>query len=243
MRSLPLFVIAAGVLLIASPIPAQEQPKTHMISVTGDSEILVTPDKAIITLGVETIDMTLTVAKGKNDKLLKGVNRVAGQYGIGREDIQTDFINIEPKYEFEGGRNVFKGHWVRRSISVTLKDVSRFDDLLAELVAVGDIQVHGVQFQSTELRKYRDRARSMAVKAAFDKAFAMAVELHQKIGDPVEIREQGSGWYSPYNWYWDRGSSRFNSQNIAQAPSGAETPTAAGQISVTASVFASFEME
>jgi uncharacterized protein YggE len=228
-----LLLAALFFMLCALPAAADEQPRPRAISVTGESEVLVAPDKVIITVGVETGDKVLTEAKKANDKLIAGLVEAALQFDIERGDIQTDYISIEPRYK-----------WVNRNIIITLKDVNDFDELMSSLVAAGDIQVLGVQFQSSELRKYRDQARSMAVKAAFDKATAMAGELGQKVGNPIEVNEQGSRWYSPYT-YWNsyRRSNPFNSQNVVETPNSDETPVAAGKISVTASVSARFELE
>jgi uncharacterized protein YggE len=237
-------VVSLIVCSLGATALAQDQPQPRTISVTGDSEILVTPDKVVITLGVEIVDKDITEAKKANDRLIKDLIDVAGKYNIAPDDIQTDYISIRPKYDRRDGDDVFIGHFVGRKITFTLKDIAGFDNLMSDFVAIGDIQVQSVQFQTSELRKHRDNARSMAVKAAFEKAAAMAAELGQKIGKPLTVNEQSSRWYSPYN-YWNqyRGPNPFNAQNVAEAPSGAETPMAAGKISVTASVSASFELE
>jgi len=46
---------------------------TPVISVSGSSEIKVTPDKAVITVSIETIDKDVTVSKKQNDDIVKKV--------------------------------------------------------------------------------------------------------------------------------------------------------------------------
>ena len=51
--------------LLSTPVQAEED---RTINVTGDAEVRVVPDEVILTLGVETDDMEIDVAKRKNDE-------------------------------------------------------------------------------------------------------------------------------------------------------------------------------
>ena len=106
--------------------------------------------------------------------------------------------------------------------------------------------VHGIQFRTTELRKHRDEARTLAIRAAQEKAVALAQELGQEVGQPHDIREDQSQWWSWYNTGWG-GRAGSMTQNVIQeggsAPAGTEGTLAPGQISVTAKVTVSFEMK
>ncbi|MEN6519798.1 MAG: SIMPL domain-containing protein [Armatimonadota bacterium] len=139
----------------------------------------------------------------------------------------------------------------RQMIRVTLKDVSILEDLLTKSLEAGVIRIVGVNFRTSNLRKYRDQARTMAIKAAKEKAALMAGELGCKIGQPQSISEQpsyGRDWYYYGSSWWGGGggySSSANSvQNISDEPSSSYDNTALslGQIAVTARVTVSFEL-
>ena len=51
-----------------------------------------------------------------------------------------------------------------------LHDVSRMEEVLSAAVDAGATHIHGVVFQTSKLREYRDKARALAVQAAKDKA-------------------------------------------------------------------------
>jgi uncharacterized protein YggE len=107
--------------------------------------------------------------------------------------------------------------------------------------------VHGIDFRTTELRRHRDHARSLALQAAEEKAEAMATDMGQRIGRPLSIREDHYGWWSWYgSWWGSRGGGRAT-QNVVQsagtAPRNLEGPTSPGQLSVTARVTVSFELQ
>ncbi|HSM15517.1 MAG TPA: SIMPL domain-containing protein, partial [Gemmatimonadales bacterium] len=107
--------------------------------------------------------------------------------------------------------------------------------------------VHGIQFRTTELRTHRDTARAMALRAAQEKARLMARELDREVGKPVLIREDHSGWWSWYGGWWGSRGGQAMAQNVTQnaPPTGGalEGTTAPGQISVTARVTVTFDLE
>jgi len=226
---------------------AGDQPELRLITVTGDAEVRVTPDEVILTLGVETWDQNLGIAKSQNDERVKKVLEVAKKFKIEPKHIQTDHISIEPRYKHQFEHRDFLGYFIRKTIVITLKDIPKFEDLLSSAIETGANYVHGVQFRTTELRRYRDQARALAIKAAQEKANDLAKELGQKVGKPHTIREDQAGWWSWYNAWWGprwRGGMAQNViQNVAGGPSETESSIALGQINVNARVTVNFELE
>jgi uncharacterized protein YggE len=223
------------------------QPDKPNITVTGEAEIKVAPDNAVITLGIETLDSSMVDAKAENDRLVKSVTRAIKRLGVDESDIHTDYLNAEPKYEHWRDLGSFLGHNVKRRIVVTLKDVSKFDDLISDVIEAGVSRVLDIRFNIDDLRKYRDQARAMAIKAAADKARDMTAEIGQTVGKAIDIREGRSArrsWYRGWDWGRYYGSGKFNvSQNVASPESDKDGPLAIGKISVTASVSVSFLLE
>ncbi|MEW5692254.1 MAG: SIMPL domain-containing protein [Candidatus Hydrogenedentota bacterium] len=235
------------VLFFSFPAWAGDQPELRLITVTGDAEVRIVPDEVILTLGVETWNKDLGVAKSQNDECVKKVQAVAKKYKIEPKHIQTDYISIEPRYEDHWEHRKFVGYFVRETIVFTLRDTSKFEDLLSSALEAGANYVHGVQFRTTELRKYRDQARALAIKAAQEKANDLAKELGQKVGKPHTIQEDRAGWWSWYNaWWgsrWSVGMAQNVIQNVAGGPSETESSIAVGQININARVTVSFELE
>jgi uncharacterized protein YggE len=218
-----------------------------LITVTGDADVKVVPDEVILTLGVETWDENLSVAKRQNDARVKAVLALAKNYGIESKYIQTDHISIEPRYHDNYERDRLIGYFVRKTIVITLKDLDKFEDLLTSALEAGVNYVHGIQFRTTELRKHRDQARALAIKAAQEKATALAGELGQRVGQPRTIREDHAGWWSWYNAWWGSRWSGGMAQNVIQEVGGGSFATedsiAPGQITVNARVTVSFALE
>ncbi len=53
----------------------------------------------------------------------------------------------------------------------------------------GITEVDSVKFQTSKLRELKDKARELAMKAAFEKATAMSGAIGQKIGKAISIVE------------------------------------------------------
>jgi len=241
-------LIPLAVLLLVSAVVSNAQ---STISVSGEAEVRVVPDEVVLSLGMETVDKDLKTAKALNDARIKQALAAARKYGVQPQHVQTDFLNIEPIYRRSDLTAGVNGYVVRKTIVVILKDVKRFEDLLSDVLEAGINHVHGIEFRTTELRKHRDQARALALKAAREKATDLAREAGKKLGAVQSIGEASYYWYSGYNSYWGRGYGGGSnvSQNVVQSSgsgSGStdgESSIALGQIKVTARISASFVLE
>jgi uncharacterized protein YggE len=245
-RLIVVVFILVFALIAAHPAIAVEDEQPRLITVTGDAEVRVAPDEVILTLGVETWDTDLAKAKDDNDRRVQRILAVGNKYKIDKKHIQTDHVSIEPRYEHQWEHQKFIGYFVRKTIIFTLRDTSKFEDVLTDALTAGANYVHGVQFRTTELRTHRDKARALAIKAAREKAVDLAKELGQEIGKPQMIREDHAGWWSWYNSWWGSRYGGMMSQNVIQnvgGPSQPDSTISLGQINVNARVTVSFELE
>jgi hypothetical protein len=242
---LALFVLPNRVPTVStaqSPLQSQQT-----IAVSGRAEVKVAPDEVTVVLGVQTSDEDLLTAKRLNDDRVKAILKAVTDLGVKPQHIQTDFISIEPRYSDTYTESGFVGYFVRKTVVVTLKDVSKFEGLLTNVLIAGDNYVHGIEFRTTELRKYRDQARALAIKAAREKAEALGGELSLKVGRAVTIYEDAGGSWVPYGSWWG-GGYRGAAQNVIQNSGSTSAPAedsaiALGQMSVLASVGVTFHLE
>jgi uncharacterized protein YggE len=245
-------VAAIAVVIVQSAgksvAPTTAVPSTpRTISVTGEAEVRVVPDEVVITLGIATHDAQLAVAKRNNDTIVARVLSLTKEFDIAPEHVQTDYIDIQPRYR-DGCYEICDpiGYAVHKSVVITLNDLDKFEDLLTGVLNVGVNYLHRIEFRTTDLRKYRDQARALAIQAAREKAAALANELDEGTGKPLNITEQYSGWWSGYGAWWGSHLSSSMSQNTVQEYQGeslgVDSSLAPGQISIKASVSVSFEL-
>ncbi len=236
---------------LSIPTAKADERNDHrsLISVSGEAEIKVVPDEVIMTLGVETLNKDLAQAKEESDQKIKKIIEAAQKLKIEAKNIQMDFISIQPEYETGSFKFQDKGatrYYVRKTLAITLKDISKFEELLSNVISAGANYIHGIEFRTSELRKYRDQARAMAIKAAQEKATALAKELGRSIGRPQSIQEGQAGFWSGYNSWWGSRWGNQMSQNASQSinsPTQSESTVPLGQISITANVNVSFDLE
>jgi uncharacterized protein len=107
--------------------------------------------------------------------------------------------------------------------------------------------VHGIEFRTTELRKHRDQARMLALKAAQEKAELLTRETGSKLGKVLSIGEASFGYSSSYASWWGERYGGGMSQNVLQTFGGvsmaSDSALAPGHISIRATVGASFALE
>ena len=247
-KTVVIVVVAVLIILsLAAWSSSQEEQEVGSISVTGDAEIRVVPDEVILTLGIQTWDKNMAKAKRQNDEIVAKVLALTNKYGIEPQHVQTDYVSIDPRYRngyYE--ESDFIGFFVRKTIVITLRDLTKFEDLLTSALDVGVNFVHGIEFRTTELRKHRDEARSLAIQAAREKGADMAADLDCKIGDPQSVAEVHSSWWSGYNRWWGSGLGGSMAQNVIQEVASTvftgEGNVAPGLISVRAQVNVSFDL-
>lgn len=114
-------------------------------------------------------------------------------------------------------------------------DISRFEEFFSEVLKAGISEVNSVKFETSKLRENKDTARDMAMKAAKEKATALAASVGQTIGKAVKIIEGTVGNQS----YSIAGLSN-NSMTTSGSFSESVATFAPGAIKVEAQVTVSF---
>ena len=232
--------LVAAVLVFSVQAFAQKEVDRPLITVTGQAEIMVVPDEVAFNLRVVTMDKNLADAQAKNDQIVKTLLALARKYQIPPTQVQTDHIGLGQRYTDEEVTKkppVFLGYTVTKKVTIVLRDVSKAEELLADVFKSGVSEIEDVLFRTTQIRKYKDQARALAIRAAQEKASALAREIGQTIGKAYSITEEGL-------------TDRSYSQNISNSigltrgtDSDDEGTIALGQISVTARVLVSFELK
>jgi uncharacterized protein YggE len=217
------------------------------VQVSGAAVVYVTPDRALLQLGVQSNGTTPNAVRNTNQKDIQKVIRAVQALGVQAKDIATDYYIVYPVYE-EYSSLVIKGYRVDNTVSITLRDVKLVDDAIIEALKAGANEVQDIQFYSSELRKYRDQARDLAMKAAGEKAQALAGAAGAQIGCILSINE--NSWSNYYgSWRGGRETALW-AQNVIQNASPYQiesmqmddSPITLGQIAVRAEVNASYSL-
>ena len=238
-------VPALAATLKATATPAGACDSSRSIQVSGSAVINVPPDRVTLQLGVTSNDVTPERVQSKNTAAIKNVIKAIRQLGVAEKDISTDYYLVHPIYTNYDSLEI-TGYRINNIVAVDLKDVGKVSDVLSAALTAGANEVIDVKFSTSELRRYRDDARALAMKAAREKAQALAEAAGAQAGCVLEINENSS---SAYNGSWWGGRNQPVSQNVMQNASGAaqpqidDGPISLGQIAVQAEVQARFSLK
>ena len=240
-------IVLPVILALAFPAAGQQAAEPPLITVSGQAEVQVAPDEVVFSLEVEKLDKDLLTAKSLNDESVRQVLALARRFNIEARDVQTTYISVEPKYttDFEGDgdggvnrprvKREFVGYQVSKTVVILLRDIPRFEEFFSEVLKAGVSRVNNVEFRTSEIRKHKDQARALAIRAAREKAVALTREIGQTIGKAYTIQE---------GFYQDRATAN----NFSTAASGSfsdeeNTTIAPGMIKVRAQVTVRFRLE
>lgn len=236
-----MFVVVVVIAALAGTRAASGQVKDspRLITVTGEAEIRVVPDEVFFDVSVQTTHRDLKTAKAQTDERLRKLIELTRRYDVAAKDVQTDYISVEPQYRTAPGARQFVGFNVRKDLVFTLRDVSKAEAMLSEVLESGVTRINDIDFRTSELRRHRDAARAQAIRAAQEKAVALTREIGQKIGKAYSIEE-----VVPTNSSASTNNFSLNSSGSADGEAAATSGTlAAGQIKVNARVVVRFELE
>lgn len=224
--------------IFLSAAMAQIQPQLPpLINVTGVGEVKVQPDEIVLNIGIDVRHKNLDEARKQSDDKVKALLQYLKKANIDSKYIQTTNLSVYPNYVGEFGQTSPEFYMVQRSVSVTVKEVKRFDEMLTGIYQAGANRVEGIEYRTSELNKHREQARKLAIQAAKQKATALTNELGTRIGRVYNITENTSEGY-PRPLY------KANRMMEAGAAADASGPTiAVGQIIISASVDVSFVIE
>ena len=221
------------------------------IQVSGTAVVNVTPDRVLIQMGVQSNGATPQRAESANSATIQKVIRALKALGIEEKDIVTDWYVIDPIYD-DGNSLTIEGYRIYNIVAITLRDISKVNKVIVASLNAGANQVANVEFYLSDLRKYRDQARDLAMKAAQEKARDLASAAGAQTGCVMSITENTWSYHNWGRYGWYNQSQNLWTQNTVQnvAPAGGEGgalndggPVNLGLISVRAEVSASFSLK
>jgi uncharacterized protein YggE len=221
------------IVMFSTMTQAQEQKQIPQISVSGDGKVMVKPDHVIINFGVNNVGKDATEVEKLNDETVDKVVKFIKKFGIAPTDFQTTNVSLNRNYDYEKKKYNYQAS---QSISITLKDIAKYDSLMMGLVDNGINNIDNVEFKSSKIEEYKSEARKLAMKDAKHKAEDYVSVLNQKIGKAILINDSTQTYY-PQPMY------KADMMVAAAAEMAPRETIAVGQIEVTATVSVSFILE
>ncbi|MCF3641844.1 SIMPL domain-containing protein [Rhizobium sp. TRM95111] len=175
---------------------AQEaRPREPVVTVTGVGEASVTPDMALIELGVVKDGKTAREALDANSKAMAEVLSALKEAGIAERDLQTSGFSINPQYHYpqsSTGENqppVLTGFQVANTVSLRVRDLDKLGTIIDRSVTMGVNQGGAIRFVNDDPAGALSEARRKAVADAMAKAKELTDAAGIGLGRILEIDE------------------------------------------------------
>lgn len=165
-----------------------------LITVSGEGEVTIVPDLAILRGGVTTTAKTAREASEANAKTMTAVMTSIKTTGIADQDVQTSRLSLQPVHDRDQRITSFQA---TNQVTVKIRDMGKISDVIDRLVGVGANDISGIQFAVSSPSKPLDQAREAAVADARRKAEVYARAANVKLGGAVNITEEGSAGPRP----------------------------------------------
>lgn len=219
-------------MLVATLMNAQENKVIPQISVSGEGKVKVAPDQVVINLGVQNTGKDAAEVKKMNDETVDKVVKYIKKFGIPTSDFQTTNVSLYKSYDYEKKKHNFQAS---QSLTITLKDISKYDELMMELVDTGINNINGVEFKSSKLEDHKVTARKQAVLDAKKKAEDFTSALNQKVGKAILINDNSQPMYQPPMYR--------NVMMKTEASDSVKETLAIGEIEITTNISVTFILE
>lgn len=204
------------------------------ITVSGEGKIKVIPDEAIISVGVLNTGKDAKEVKTLNDETIDKVLKFLKKSGIVATDYKTNNVSLNKNYDYEKKKYFFQAN---QSISIMLKDIKKYDEIMMGLNETGINSIQGVEFKSSKMEALERDARKKAMQNAKQKAEDYVSVLNQKIGKALLITDNSQTYY-PQPVF------KGNMMAMAADSESSQRETLAiGEIEITATVSVTFVLE
>ncbi|MEL6463422.1 MAG: SIMPL domain-containing protein [Pseudomonadota bacterium] len=173
---------------------AVAQEGAAMVSVTGEGQVAVAPDMAVISLGVVHVDQTAGAAMDKVSADVGALMAVLAAQGIAARDIQTSQVSVTPVRDnrADGGRRI-TGFEARNAVTVRVRDLGGLGGVLDQVLEAGTNTLGGLRFQLQDTGAAQAEARAAAVRDAVAKAEQLSAAAGVTLGPVLAISEGGVG--------------------------------------------------
>lgn len=205
---------------------------TSGIVVQGTGEVQVRPDLARLFLGVQTQAKEAGAAAQENATRTEAVIGAVKAAGVAENDVQTADYAINPQYDYrpqpENRTPQVAGYQVSNTVRVVVRKIADVGKVLDAAIKAGANVAGGVRFELSDDKAARQEALTRAVADGKNKATILAKAAGVVRIELVSIVENSSNVPRPYD-----GVVALRS---AEAASGAATPVAPGEQTVSATI-------
>ncbi|AFU99517.1 SIMPL domain-containing protein [Simiduia agarivorans] len=177
--------------LISQAAVAANLPDFPFIVSVGKAEREVKPDIATVNLGIVSFESSSELAIEKVGLATDGVLKVLQSYGISASAVEATDMEKSTKRRRDSEYNnlAILGYEVSRALIIELNDLSKYSELVSDIVAIDNVTGVRTAFDVTDRIEIERELVGIASKDARNKAEQMAEGLGTKIRSVYAISQ------------------------------------------------------
>lgn len=166
---------------------------SRTVTVTGTAESQEQNQIASFSAGVSAVNDDKNAAIDEVNQKIKDIIETAKSFGIAAKDIETQNLSVhqdEEAFYEEGVQKRRPGQWrVNNTISVTLREIERAEELADLLTRSGATNVYGPNFRMDDTQPAEETLLGKAIENAREKAEKIAQASQGQIGQVISVTE------------------------------------------------------
>lgn len=224
--------LAAVTLVLSSPAAMAEDAYTALpyVQVAASGNVKAHPDYLSLSLSISATEKSLSRAKTEVDKGFRHALAAAKSLKIQEEDIDSAHIRNYPQYRWNSGTRHYEGEQVTRDMTITLRDMDQYGELVHKLMQNDRIQVQNSQFKFSNRTALEHQALRKALLAAKQKATLMASTMDMTLGKVLVMTEGSS--HMPQPRYQMEAMAMADASRAKAAPMLVQEQTISSQVDV-----------
>lgn len=180
-------LLLAGALGVATPALASIPDGPH-ITITGAGEVQAKPDSAVLSMQVRAEEDTSLAAKTVVDTRVNALLAGLKRFGISESDISASSLSTDQNIQHNrDGESKLIGYRARRSLTVTLKDLTQLNDFMDFALSVEINEINNIQLTASNADELNEKALAAAVENAKQQARHLAKSFDAELGTVYSI--------------------------------------------------------
>lgn len=179
------------IVAVAAQVPAL--PAAAVLSTSGQGEARVTPDRASITVNIQSRSGTATAAASDNASRTRAVLDALGRLGLSKDQMTTEGYTVYPEMQYDknGGTPRVSGYVVTNTVRAETRRPEQAGSIVDAALGAGANLINGLSFYASSIDEARRQAIGLAVASARADAEAMARAAGGALGALIELSTGG----------------------------------------------------
>ena len=230
-RKVQMYMAAGLLFAMLLAIPAAQADGLTRITVQGNGSVSAQPDMVTIHVNASALEEGMLSAQHVISETVAKATQALLALGVAESDIITTSYGYYPRYSYEQDPPKITGYQASHALEITCRDITRLDAVITALTDSGIAEINDVSYGVADKRGLYKQALELAVRAAEEKAAALAAASGVTLTG-LESLTENQGY-----------DARYAMVTSAKGENAIDTGIRSGSISVNASVTAVYNAQ